>query len=317
MSFFTPFAFVKSVDGLVLPISASGGTESTSGSFSYNFFGSDGTLTVHRSGLVDILAVGGGGGGSGGGGGGGTVVYVSQYNLPAGTYTVNRGISGSGFDNDVANAFSGSATTLVSGSTILRAGGGGGGAKDNNNGDPMTGGGSGGGAGASGFAPFPKLGGSADTGSFFTPSGSADSVNIYSNAGGNTLQAGPDYPAAGGGGAGAAGQSQFITGSVTGSGAGGDGIGLANWSTFGVLSGGLNYFAGGGGGRRADGLNTYSAPGGLGGGGNGAAGSAGNNPQAGVGGVNTGGGGGGNAGASSPPAAGGLGVFIIRYLTNP
>jgi hypothetical protein len=317
MSFFTPFAFVKSVDGLVLPISASGGTESTSGSFSYNFFGSNGTLTVHRGGLVDILAVGGGGGGSSGGGGGGTVVYVSQYNLPAGSYSITRGVAGSGQDNDTANGASGSATTLVSGSTILRAGGGGGGAKDNNNGDPMTGGGSGGGAGASGFAPFPKLGGSADTGSFFTPSGSADSVNIYSNAGGSTLQAGPDFPAAGGGGAGAAGQSQFITGSDTGSGAGGDGIGIANWSNFGELSGGLNYFAGGGGGRRSDGLTTYSAPGGLGGGGAGAAGSAGNDPQTSPGLPNTGGGSGGNAGGSSVPQTGGTGVFIIRYITNP
>ena len=185
---FTPFAFVKSA-GVTLPISASGGTESTSGSFSYNFFGSNGTLTIHQGGLVDILAVGGGGGGSSGGGGGGAVVYVSQYNIPAGTYTVTRGNGGAGGDNDSANGISGSATTLVSGSTILNARGGGGAAKDNNNGGALIGGGSGGGAGASGTAPFPILGGGPDTGSFFTPSGSAGSVNIYSNAGGNTLQA--------------------------------------------------------------------------------------------------------------------------------
>ena len=310
---FTPFAFVKSA-GVTLPISASGGTESTSGSFSYNFFGSNGTLTIHQGGLVDILAVGGGGGGSSGGGGGGAVVYVSQYNIPAGTYTVTRGNGGAGGDNDSANGISGSATTLVSGSTILNARGGGGAAKDNNNGGALIGGGSGGGAGASGTAPFPILGGGPDTGSFFTPSGSAGSVNIYSNAGGNTLQASPAFPAAGGGGAGAAGQSQFITASTTGSGAGGDGIGLANWSNFGELSGGLNYFAGGGGGRRSDGIQTYVAPGGLGGGGNGCGGSSGDNPQAETGSANTGGGSGGNA-SNGVIANGGTGVFIIRYLT--
>jgi hypothetical protein len=69
---FTPFAFVaQEVAAAVTFMSASGGTESTSGSFRIHKFTSTADLTVHSLGTFDpgaytYLLVGGGGGGSGG-----------------------------------------------------------------------------------------------------------------------------------------------------------------------------------------------------------------------------------------------------------
>ena len=312
---FTPFAFVKSAAAApVAGFSGSGGTITTSGSYSYMAFTSSGTLVVDRSGLVDVLMVGGGGGGSSGGGAGGSVLYVSGYTIPLGSYPITGGAGGAGADNDSANGVSGSATEFYTGSTLLaQAKGGGGGAKDNNNGAALLNGGA---AGAGGGSP-PYAGGAATTGNFFTPSGSASSVNDYpTQAGGGMLSLtyyGFTFPAAGGGGSNQAGfenQTQQF-GSGDGSGGGGNGIGLANWSSFGEVSGSLNYFGGGGGGRRSDGANGYAAPGGLGGGGDGNI----NNANANSGSANTGGGSGGNAGAGSNPADGGSGVFILRWLT--
>lgn len=45
------------------------------------------TFTLNVPILADFLLVGGGGGGNDGGGGAGGLVYASQYNLSAGSYT--------------------------------------------------------------------------------------------------------------------------------------------------------------------------------------------------------------------------------------
>jgi len=87
---------------------ASGGSSSAitvSGqSYTLLTFTSDGTLTVNRSGLFDLLLVGGGGGGAGrggasdagGGGGGGGGIFQDSVYLAAGSYTVDVGAGGAG-----------------------------------------------------------------------------------------------------------------------------------------------------------------------------------------------------------------------------
>jgi hypothetical protein len=86
--------------------SASGGTTSTSGGFTFHTFTSSGTFSVSSgSGYVTVLCVGGGGGGGGanrtnagaerhGGGGGGGGVAFSRLFVESGSYTVTVGAGG-------------------------------------------------------------------------------------------------------------------------------------------------------------------------------------------------------------------------------
>ena len=94
---FTPFAFVRSVTF----ISASGGIETTSGSFKLHTFNSNGSFVVHSLGsstnTIEYLVVGGGGGGgsnTGGGGGGGQLVTGSFDLTSTGTFSMGVGNSG-------------------------------------------------------------------------------------------------------------------------------------------------------------------------------------------------------------------------------
>ena len=77
---------------------SSNGTAVTSGGYEYHTFTSSGSLTVQRSGKVEVLLIGGGGGGGSGGGGGGGAgqVFNDFVVLEAGTYSVNVGAGSHG-----------------------------------------------------------------------------------------------------------------------------------------------------------------------------------------------------------------------------
>jgi len=267
-------------------ISATGGTETTSGSFKIHTFASSGNFVVSSLGNqgaeVSYLVVAGGGGagtnhGAGGGAGGfregrssNDSYTISPLNAPAGitatvsTYpiTVGGGGSGGADSNDGSNSVF---------STITSAGGGQGGS---NNDPPHHPGGPGGSGGGS------KNGATV---------GSGNTPPVSPPQGSNGGQGHPgDNGAGGGGGATAVG--------TPGASQPGGGPGGAGATTH--ISGSPVAYAGGGGG------NAQSGPegtGGSGGGGNASqsSGSAGT--------TNTGGGGGASVGN------GGSGIVVLRY----
>jgi hypothetical protein len=82
------------------PITATGGTKSTSGIYTLHAFTSSGSLVISSGeGDVDYFVVAGGGGGGntiGGGGGGGGVARGTISNMSPGPYTVTIGAGGGG-----------------------------------------------------------------------------------------------------------------------------------------------------------------------------------------------------------------------------
>ena len=308
------------------------------------------SINVPETYICDILLVGGGGGGGaldGGGGGAGACIVALNQSFAAGNYTINVGNGGIGgifssvADVIIQQSANGGNTTITNstGTEIYRAvGGGKAGAFDNTGAAPefigKTGGcGGGGGNYGQGGA---SAGGTVSSLNIvngiqnISPSVTT-TYGVYGNAGGNSVAWNMVYAnanAAGGGGIGSAGANGVITRSGTG------GNGLAqvtinsttynfktyfapNWSSFGVVSGGLFYIGGGGGGG-AFATTTYQAriSGGLGGGGigdySGSNSTFADAPTDGV--ANTGSGGGGacgNRGANG--GAGGSGIVIIRY----
>lgn len=278
-------------------ITATGGTITTSGSYTIHTFNSTATWTVTAisngaiNGTVDVLVVGGGGGGGGnantgfgaGGGGAGGVVVASGLIVGNGqvwTATVGAaGAAGASGGNTVGGT--GGNSTFMN---ITGFGGGGGGV---NASTAATSGGSGGGSafgGAVGATTQTNNGGG-------TGSGFAGGLGA---AGGAGARAG-----GGGGGAGAVGAAG------TSSAAGNGGVGISNSYS------GSAVFYGGGGGGGTDAAGDTPGTGGNGGGGNGSNTGAGN-----AGTANTGGGGGGSFNnASLAGGAGGTGVIIVRYLT--
>jgi hypothetical protein len=290
------------------------GTGSTSNiitgnsAFSYIIFPNSGTFTINNSLICDILVVGGGGGGGraiGSGGGAGGVVYITNYTLNAGTYSIIVGNGGAPMQTTT------DVSTANGGNSIFR---------DSNNNDIITA--LGGAIGSSQSSTFngtaPKSGGSGAGGTRNGITGGSgiqttnlsisaiSRTNGYGNAGGNGTNTAP-WPAGGGGGAGSAGG--IGSGTVAGNGGIGIQINITGTNTY--------YAGGGGGGGYNDGtyINTVAGTGGLGGGGNGSLGSA--NASSGI--ANTGGGGGGcggDANGNGIGGSGGSGVVIIRFL-NP
>lgn len=260
----------------ITPVSymtATGGSESTSGNYKFHTFTSSGTFTVtsvgagsSESNTVEYLIVAGGGGSGRGydGGGGGAGGYIaSNTTVSVQGYGISVGGGGSASPNNSTAGGGGSSSSAFG---VTATGGGGGGSY----GPPNINAGSGGSGG----------GGNRNDGRGSGTSGQG-------NAGGN----GATNCGGGGGGKSAVGGNAVANSS---SGTGGAG---AQW-----LNG--SYYAGGGGGS---GSGARGASGGIGGGGNGKAGSA-----ATAGGTNTGGGGGGGT-ESDAAAAGGSGIVIIRY----
>ena len=296
-------------------ISASGGTETTSGNCRIHTFTGPGTFTVNSIGTpssnnkVGYLVVAGGAGGASGygGGGGGAGGYregrcgpVTPYtDSPLGTsghtvsvqaYPITVGAGGAGGTNPATPILLSSSPGSISVfSSFTSAGGGGAGYTSCSSPGPQAGG-SGGGSTAS--APSPA--GAGNTPPVSPPQG---------NNGGSVSSTG-NHVGGGGGGAGAVGG----TGTNTGPGKAGDGgAGVATEITGSSVTRG-----GGGGGARENASAPLAGAGGAGGGGAGGVGPS----SGGAGTVNTGGGGGTSGGTSTPfgnGGAGGSGIVVIRY----
>ena len=304
-------------------VSATGGTETTSGNYKIHTFTSSGCFTVASTSSCAsnndvsymVVAGGAGGGGSdngakgGGGGAGGfregkvsTDSYTaspldagSGITVTATTYPITvgaGGAAGSGIPINPQSPDNGSNSVF---STITSTGGGKGATYDGNGAGP---GGSGGG-GAIGSGPI------------YTPAGSGNTPPVSpsqgSNGGTGTPYCGTNHASrasAGGGGATAAGANGGNVNPV-------GGVGGAGATT--SISGSSTAYAGGGGGAGGTGLG---GTGGTGGGGPGHT----TYPGTGVAGTTNTGGGGGAAGVATggSPAnlaggAGGSGIVIIRY----
>ena len=316
-------------------ISASGGTETTSGNFKIHTFTGPGTFTVNTispvapNNTVDYLVVAGGGSGAyfgGGGGAGGLRYYATGLPSPAPATPINNNspapgtsiaVTASAFPITVGaggakqpstpnNGNSGSASSF---STVTSAGGGGGGAYAPSTGNNGLDGGSGGGAGNGEGSP----GGNGGSGN--TPVVSP----IQGNPGGTAGKRQPGQPTYGAGGAGG-GAMAAGAGVPTNCGAspagtnGGVGAGFTCGhfgSSNGQCSSCVQYFSGGGGGTSSAG--PVGGSGGLGGGGQAAPNPSAPNTNVGIDGTaNTGGGGGGNRGGPAE-GAGGSGIVVIRY----
>lgn len=261
-------------------------------------FKSNGTLTVTRGGLIDLLVVGGGGSGAnggfsqGGGGGAGGLVEIHNFYIQPGSYAVTVGAGGASPTSNINNQRGNPGGDSSIGTLVYGYGGGHGGAQ----GELGGGGGCGGG------------GSSSATTSFFGVVGGLGGEGTQGFNGGNGT--GADTRSSGGGG----GMGAVGANGTSNSAAGNGGVGatttiiptsLATSQSVGEVSGGVLYFAGGGGG----GANSGNSTGGLGGGGRG--GST-DNLAAIAGGTNTGGGGGGDGRVRFAPA-GGSGVVIVRW----
>ena len=316
-------------------LTATGGTESTSGNFKIHTFTGPGTFTVNTispvapNNTVDYLVVAGGGSGAyfgGGGGAGGLRYYATGLPSPAPATPINNNspapgtsiaVTASAFPITVGaggakqpstpnNGNSGSASSF---STVTSAGGGGGGAYAPSTGNNGLDGGSGGGAGNGEGSP----GGNGGSGN--TPVVSP----IQGNPGGTAGKRQPGQPTYGAGGAGG-GAMAAGAGVPTNCGAspagtnGGVGAGFTCGhfgSSNGQCSSCVQYFSGGGGGTSSAG--PVGGSGGLGGGGQAAPNPSAPNTNVGIDGTaNTGGGGGGNRGGPAE-GAGGSGIVVIRY----
>jgi len=266
-------------------------TDTATGSYTDGFdyeyltFTADGTLTVTRAGLCDILLVGGGGAGGvgyGAGGGAGGMLYVENAYLPSGSLDVVVGAGGLGQTSGTNTGMiglSGESSSLWEYFTL--GGGGAGGftvsySSTNVFGQPGQNGGSGGGASGYGSGSA-KTGGSGTSGL-----GNNGAIGVSGTAGG------------GGGGAGAAGS--LASGNIGGDG----GDGASN-----LITGSAVTYAGGGAGGGSSGVGT----GGSGGGANGTVNGSAINAVA-----NTGGGGGGTYDSTADTGGdGGSGIVIVRW----
>ena len=266
------------------PFSATGGTESTSGSYKVHTFTTSGSFITTSAGVVDIFVLAGGGSGGGGhysAGGGAGGGYKESIELPIGTYTVTVGAGASAPHGDSYTTANGSNSSFGTSITCI---GGGGGAHDWDTGNA---GGCGGGGSGNGSAPG---GNSTQTGS---------KPPYYGNSGGNS---GSNYAAGGGGGLngpgipGTNGQLNIT---------GGPGLELNDWGTssswYGAGGSGWTYDVGGYTGR-ASGIGGMGA-------------TIGNTSKANMDAiVNTGSGGGGlDRREASYAGNGSSGIVIVRY----
>ena len=310
-------------------ISASGGTESTSGNFKIHKFTGPGTFTVSSVGAgspfsntVDYLVVAGGGSGGAdagaGGGAGGLRASATTYSigcnpakplvcgvsaLPVSAQGYPITVGGGGTAPGPGNGAAGCAPHGANGNNSIfssitsTAGGGGGGGVDN---APPAGGsvGADGGSGGGGRGNCSTVCGGAGN----TPPVSPPQGNNGGDAGGPSSGG-----SGGGGGAIAAGSNGLAFPGPKAGGAGGAGAGFtcgAFGPGVGECSSCVQYFAGGGAGG---GLCSGAVSGGLGGGGD-------NGTPVGANGTtNTGGGGGGGRGNDKGGGTGGSGIVIIRY----
>ncbi len=270
---------------------------------------------------LDVLIVGGGGGGGGygGGGGGGAVLHSVDRPIEKNTYQIVVGAGGdarpwvnSVAGPEAAEPFGGGSSSAFG---LAATGGGAGGSY---NGRDAGHGANGGGSGAYGSGDLGGTSNKSFPGVGVVPEGD-DYTTVYAgNTGGDANVTSPNFPLAGGAGAGEDGQSQPSSSGNGGNGGNGVMINIE----------GNDYYWGGGGAGGVYTTNGTGGNGGLGGGGGGgqlgSGGGSALNPggdagshlsSGGAGGANTGGGGGGggynsNGSIGSP---GGSGIVIIRY----
>ena len=297
--------------------------------YRYLIYTSPGSLTVNRSGKVDLLLIGGGGAGgngefyppnanyAGGGGGAGGVYESFLFTFPVGDYTISVGDGGAisptptgGLPGTNRNGSPGSPTD-ISGPTITTitayGGGGGGGSYDY----PSKPAGDAGDGGSGGGTSFNSSG--AGVGNRTTSIAPADGSPIPSYLQGEGkpqgspgIRSGVTFTGGGGGGAGASGAPTYYGGVGRSVWTNDDGI-PPSYGTPGPTPG--RWFAGGGGG----GVNAAPVQtGGAGGGGRGADNAPPITQTSTAGTVNTGGGGGGGYGYGNA-SPGGSGIVIIRY----
>ena len=308
-----------------LYITASGGTETTSGDYKIHTFTGSGTFTVSSVGnaagsnTVDYMIVAGGGGGGasaspgGGGGGGGAGGWRASSGTASGSYTAGPGpltspvsalpVSAQGYPITIGAGGSGATGAPNCGSTIATngansvfssvtsAGGGMGGI----NSSPQQAGGPGGSGGGSSWQT--RTGGTGNTPPVSPPQGNTGGIG----------SGGPAYAGGGGGGATAVGNN--ANGPVAGAASAVGGAGATS-----CISASPVAYAGGGGGGAGATPGPGSAGSTGGGGGGGASNAPPSNGTAGT--ANTGGGGGSGAGGgscNSGGGAGGSGIVIIRY----
>jgi hypothetical protein len=258
-------------------------------------------LSIEENTLCDILVVGGGGGGGksvGGGGGAGGLVYITNYTLMAGRYTISVGKGGIGqtTQNDQSTEDGKNSTINLGSTNIITALGGatGQGQSPAFNGANNRTGGSG-----AGGTRYKTIGSLATQ---KTNTTGISSTNGYGNKGGDYLD-GAFFSSGGGGGAGNIGGN----GTTTKGGDGGDGLEIN-------IIGSNVYYAGGGGGISDDNnASTTNGSGGLGGGGSGRTGGL--NGISGTNGLGGGGGAGGTTGGDGSGGNGGSGVVIIKLKT--
>ena len=258
-------------------------------------------LSIEENTLCDILVVGGGGGGGksvGGGGGAGGLVYITNYTLMAGRYTISVGKGGIGqtTQNDQSTEDGKNSTINLGSTNIITALGGatGQGQSPAFNGANNRSGGSG-----AGGTRYKTIGSLATQ---KTNTTGISSTNGYGNKGGDYLD-GAFFSSGGGGGAGNIGGN----GTTTKGGDGGDGLEIN-------IIGSNVYYAGGGGGISDDNnASTTNGSGGLGGGGSGRTGGL--NGISGTNGLGGGGGASGTTGGDGSGGNGGSGVVIIKLKT--
>lgn len=279
-------------------MSATGGTEYTSGGYKYHKFTANGNFVVSSIGsvsLIEVLCVAGGGGGgegiSGGGGGGGGAggLELKTDIIPtATTYAIVVGGGGSGSSTSGTTGSNGNASSFASTTVATVGGGAGGGGND-----------SGGGAGASTRAgQTGGSGGGGGAGTFL--SGTAGGVSVagegFAGGAGDVADGG-----GGGGGAGGVGEAGATDGANNG-GDGGLGADYSVWAT--ATSSGVNGFFASGGGGGGDTVGGAASDGG------GASGTSGTTNATNAT-ANTGGGGGGSETGNA--SNGGSGIVIVRY----
>jgi len=293
----------SSADSITISnFSATGGTITTNGGYTYHTFTSSGSFVVSGSGTVDVLIVGGGGTAGnqlGGGGGGAGVLHLTSRTVSGTNAVTVAGAGGSSVMlSNTATAGGGGGTRSTNGSAGANGGGGGAGTVDGSSQ-----------AGGSGTAPT-------------VSGGSGTAYGGYTGGGGKATQA---HPCGGGGGANGTGGTPASNSSNGEN--GGEGIQISSMGP----SGATYYWAGGGGGASH---NTNAGNGGLGGGGGGTTAAGGGytggtgggsainvgtngvsvaDSAGGAGGINTGGGGGGGSWAGGAGGNGGSGIVIVRY----
>ena len=291
-------------------VTASGGTETTSGDFKIHTFTSSGTFTVSDVGNADgsttveyLVVAGGGSGGkaTAAGGGGGAGGYRTNNPSPA---TGGLSVSAQAYPITVGGGGATQSSTALGNdgsnsifSTITSAGGGGGGGAAEPAGQPGRNGRSGGsgGGGTYGGPPGPGSAPASSGGSGNTPPVSPPQGN----------NGGPGAPQSGSHGGGGGGGASAVGATGTSGDAGNGGDGSAN-----TITGSSVSYSGGGGGGIQTGNPDNEGAGGAGGGGGGGK-NAGGVGSGTAGSTNTGGGGGGSGPGSG--GAGGSGVVIIRY----